>query len=413
MSDTVAAAAAGEANPPSPKRVKSQPPDVVVAVGQGDSKVEFECYGTLLSFASEVFDTMLSTNMKEKETHRIELPHKKPQEWEIFYDFIENRNATVEARKRSRVRSSIILSETKERARLLLPWFHEFQMSALVEECDDAFQKELLSFKQDSYYCSDSYLKKFWSRGDEYQKSRKEMFQLCYELLSMSYVYDLPKTQNHVAKTLCLAVEFGYDLFNIDDLKNIIPLLKNRRNDKSRSLLFFELCEYLPDELAKKSEICLAENDDMLPFLIHAGMREKSVKNELEEVQKDAKQELEGVQRDFNVVKEELQEAIDRLPSSLFNNLPNTKKCQPTARTGLTLRQNGNCSESFTGGGEERVVVFVTQFKSLPATTTDDIVPLSLHQCLSYHRHETYFFILAFRLCRHNSSALVVLCHVF
>ena len=152
------------------------------------------------------------------------------------------------------------------------------------------------------------------------------MFQLCYELLSMSYVYDLPKTQNHVAKTLCLAVKFGYDLFNIDDLKNIIPLLKNRRNDKSRSLLFFELCEYLPDELAKKSEICLAENDDMLPFLIHAGMREKSVKNELEEVQKDAKQELEGVQRDFNVVKEELQEAIDRLPSSLFNNLPNTKK---------------------------------------------------------------------------------------
>ena len=127
MSDTAAAAAAGEANPPSPKRVRSQPPDVAVAVGQGDSKVEFECYGTLLSFASEVFDTMLSTNMKEKETNRIELPHKKPQEWEMFYDFIENRNATVEARKRSGVRSSVILSETKERARLIFPGFTNFR----------------------------------------------------------------------------------------------------------------------------------------------------------------------------------------------------------------------------------------------------------------------------------------------
>ena len=257
--------------------------------------------------------------MKEKETHRIELPHKKPQEWELFYDFIENRNAKVEARKRSGVRSSVILSETKERARLLLPWFHEFQITALVEECDDALQKELLSFKKDGYYNSDSYLKKFWSRNDEYQsheKSRKEMFQLCYELLSMSYVYDLPKTQNHVARTLCLAVEVGYDLFNIDDLKNIIPLLKNRRNDKSRSLLFSELCEYLPDELAKNRDVCLSENDDMLPYLIHAGMREKVAKNRLEEVQRVAKKELEGVQRDFNVVKRRI--AGSHRSSSLF-----------------------------------------------------------------------------------------------
>ena len=168
MADTVAAAVAVGEGETTPKRVKSQPPDVVVAVGQGDSKVEFECYGTLLSFASEVFDTMLSTNMKEKETHRIELPDKKSQEWEMFYDFIENRNAKVEARAKS---------ETEERARLLLPWFHEFQMTALVEECDDVLQKELLSFQKEAFFnVSYSYFKNFWLRNDEsqsHEKSRK------------------------------------------------------------------------------------------------------------------------------------------------------------------------------------------------------------------------------------------------
>ena len=306
MSDT--AAAAGEAAQPSPKRVKSQPPDVVVVVGQGDAQVEFECYSTLLSFASEVFDTMLSTDMKEKRTHRIDLPDKNPEEWKMFYDFIEDRNAKVEARERSGVRPSVILSETKERARLLLPWFHEFQMTALVEECDDVLQRELLSFSKGEDY---SRMKKFWLRKGEshhHEKKRAEMFQLCHEMLSMSYVYDLPKTQHHVANTLCFAVEFGRDLFDIDALKNIISLLKNSSNDISRHSLFGKLCEYLPDEITKNREECLGGNDIMLPYLIHAGMREKTNKNEL----KDAKREL--------------QRAINDLPNYLYHNLPNTRR---------------------------------------------------------------------------------------
>ena len=269
MADTVAAAvAAGETTPPSPKRLKSQPPDVIVAVGQGDEIVEFECYGTLLSVASEVFDTMLSTNMKEKETRRIELPDKNPQEWGIFYDFVENRDAKVEAAKRSGVGSSDILSETKERTRLLLPWFHEFQMTALVKECDNALQKELPTTEEedDEEEEENDYLKKFWLRNDESQShemKRKEMFQLCHELLSMSCVYDLPKTQKHVARTLRYAIKYADDLFNVDTLKTIIPLLKNSSNDKSRHPVLAELCKCLPGKLVENSDECLAGNDDM------------------------------------------------------------------------------------------------------------------------------------------------------
>ena len=263
MADTAAAAAAaGEETPPSPKRLKFQPPDVIVAVGQGDEVVEFECYGALLSVASEVFDTMLSTNMKEKETRRIELPDKNPQEWGIFYDFVENRDAKVEATERSGVESSDILSETKERARLLLPWFNEFQMSALVKECDNALQKELPTTEGKG----NRYFKKFWLRDDESQShemERKEMFQLCHELLSMSCVYDLPKTQKHVARTLRYAIKYADDLFNVDTLKTIIPLLKNSSNDKSRHPVLAELCKCLPGKLVENSDECLAGNDDM------------------------------------------------------------------------------------------------------------------------------------------------------
>ena len=71
------------------KRLKYQPPDVVVTIGSGDTKREFECYAVVLCFASIVFDTMLSVKMKERATHRIAFPDKDPKEWELFYSFID------------------------------------------------------------------------------------------------------------------------------------------------------------------------------------------------------------------------------------------------------------------------------------------------------------------------------------
>ena len=214
MSDSSAAAvaAAGDvAESPPVKRLKSQPPDVVVAVGREEAQVEFECYGTLLCFASEVWDTMLSTNMKEKDTGRIELPDKDSEEWTMFYEFVENS------------RCAKVGDET--RARILLPWFHEFQMTALVAECDDMLHGEVFGR---------------WPDGKE---QRKELFQVCQELLSMSYVYDLPRTQERVSEKLDIAIEREYDLFDLDSVKNIIPLLK--RN----ALPIRAIKAFLPDEL--------------------------------------------------------------------------------------------------------------------------------------------------------------------
>ena len=108
---------------PSPKKVRSQPPDVKVAVGSADGMQEFECYRIVLSFASKYLDTMLSARMKEDETSRIEFPDKDPKEWKMFHTFIDP--ATSRSAKLS-----------DDNVFLLLPWFHEFQMSTFVKECD-------------------------------------------------------------------------------------------------------------------------------------------------------------------------------------------------------------------------------------------------------------------------------------
>lgn len=67
---------------PTSKRVKSQPPDVIVSVGSDDNVEEFECYGVVLSFASPVFDAMLSTEMREKNDNCIKLPDRIPKSGE-------------------------------------------------------------------------------------------------------------------------------------------------------------------------------------------------------------------------------------------------------------------------------------------------------------------------------------------
>ena len=304
MSDSSSAAAAAAASDdtesPPVKRLKSQPPDVVVAVGRGETQVEFECYTQLLSFASEVFDTMLGTNMKEKDTGRIELPDKDPEEWKLFYEFVEDRNAKVEVINRS--------DETKTRARTLLPWFHEFQMTALIRECDDTLQKEGPT--------------RYWASYSK--EKRKEIFQLCHELLSMSYVYDLPRTQKRVSEVLSSAIMHDCDLFDLDSIKNIIPLLKNN------VMTIQEIDEFLPDELVEDGNLDVDKmkslvDNDLLPFLIHSGMRSKL------EI-KAAKQEMNKEKTALSHVQDELQHVVDKLPEALAVELPEARR-MPTPGT--------------------------------------------------------------------------------
>jgi hypothetical protein len=54
----------------------------------GDNQEEFECYKVVLSLASPYLDAMLSNDMVESSTSRIEFPDKDPEEWKIVYGYM-------------------------------------------------------------------------------------------------------------------------------------------------------------------------------------------------------------------------------------------------------------------------------------------------------------------------------------
>lgn len=113
---------------PSPKKIRYQEPDVLVVVGDGESKEEFQCHGVVLSMASDYLDAMLSSNMKEGESSRIDFKDKSPEDWKLFFTFIDP----------TKLRKAEL---TIENIPTVLPWFHEFGMSGYLDECDTILSK--------------------------------------------------------------------------------------------------------------------------------------------------------------------------------------------------------------------------------------------------------------------------------
>ena len=130
------------------KKLCSQDYDVIITVGSGEVRQEFECYKVILCYASDVFDNMFCHSMRERNTSRIELPDKDPKEWKIFYKFIDPTSA----------RSAKI---TKSNALSLVPWFHEYHLISLLHECDAMISSS--SFLATYLNLSKRVLKTFWS----------------------------------------------------------------------------------------------------------------------------------------------------------------------------------------------------------------------------------------------------------
>ena len=109
-------------------------PDVTVVVGG----VEFQHYSTFLCCNSDYFDAMLSANMKEKAEKRIEFTNKDPEEWALFYSFIDPRTCST-------------AKLTCENVDMLLPWFHEFAMEERLVECDIFKSRRLEAYEATNF----------------------------------------------------------------------------------------------------------------------------------------------------------------------------------------------------------------------------------------------------------------------
>ncbi len=126
---------------PAKKKLRSQAPDVVVSVGTGSKNQEFECYKIILSYASDYFDSLLSDispdaastifsgQRGEPPVSRIAFPNKDPEEWKLFYEFVD-----PTTHKEAKV--------TIDNALVLAPWFREFKMNDQLDECDAIISTE-------------------------------------------------------------------------------------------------------------------------------------------------------------------------------------------------------------------------------------------------------------------------------
>jgi len=196
-----------DATTQSTKKIRSQPPDVIVAVGSGESVREFKCYKVILSFASVYLDAMIGSCLREGSLSRIEFPDKDPEEWKLFYEFIapdnlgkERRNATID----------------NENVLLLLPWFHEFQMCDCVSECD-----QYLAYK---FFGKDPTF--FWS-NKEHLETRKDKFGMMMNVLQLAHRYDLSCAKDEMEKKVVdlLNIPGTLDLFDFSVAKSLLQLV--------------------------------------------------------------------------------------------------------------------------------------------------------------------------------------------
>mmetsp|Transcript_19410 Transcript_19410/g.46576 ORF Transcript_19410/g.46576 Transcript_19410/m.46576 type:complete len:320 (-) Transcript_19410:250-1209(-) len=215
---TAQAPAAGQAA----KKIRSQPPDVIVSVGSGESMREFPCYKVILSFASNYLDTMLSSSMKEGTLNRIDFPDKVPEEWEIFYEFIapQKSGRSKHSNSNANINSDNVMT--------LLPWFHEFQMNDYVRDCDDYIAQHFIGEEGRSFWKYERHqnelISVYWPR----KKRRKEAFGTILNVLQLAHKYDLVSSKDVMGKKIAAIWKLPvntHDLFDFPVAKSLLRLV--------------------------------------------------------------------------------------------------------------------------------------------------------------------------------------------
>lgn len=318
---------------PAPKKVRSQPPDVIVAVGSGDKRQEFGCYGAVLSFASKYLDTMLSASMRESETSRIEFPNKDPEEWKMFHTFID-----PETSRGAKLTDANVF--------VLLPWFHEFQMDTFVKECDTYLAKPSYvngKTRTSEKYC---YSTGFWrgelnvlSRApygefrtlDDLRQKRRETFKDIMEFLSIATLYELNQTTEALADALGKIMKYAYDLVDLSVICQLVPLLKQTENSEYGALwrLHKTVASFLPQELMthELSDVIRSEhiNSAIFPHLLLSHIKNKALKAEHGKEMKRSVEEKKCLERKLKSAKDLIRVAITKFPRCLEESMPHKK----------------------------------------------------------------------------------------
>ena len=263
---------------PTPKKIRSQPADIIVAVGSGDAMREFECYKVVLSFASPYFDNMLSASMSESNNNRIEFPDKDPKAWEEFYKVIDPTQIGMA--------NHDVIDEAN--AMVLTPLFHEFQMDSCIEQCDLVLAQQVKCLAMNITVGVGSLGSQLgWG---EISIRLPQTSKSIIELLECACLYDLKKTQanaEHVIQHLLSRPAETIKLFNSTSINVLVKLflplemeIKDDVEDGCAAVVSRGKSQVLWDFLQswEFGDICLEGqsmdtiNNGLLPVLVEAKM---------------------------------------------------------------------------------------------------------------------------------------------
>lgn len=219
---------------------------MTIVVGSGDTIQEFECFQLILSMSSEVFDIMLSTAMKESHSSRVELPDKDPQDWPLFYSFIDPQTC-----RNAKIDTSNVMR--------LVPWFHQFQIERLLKECDEIMEAYLFS-----------------KAPQNWRKLTEAQFEKLIKWANFSGMYQLPLTTGLSSGQIKSVLQGPYECVTAQSLRTLLPLIADNE------IVWESVQEYLPADAAVvangggpfSDRLALSENA-LLPYLLESGLQRK------------------------------------------------------------------------------------------------------------------------------------------
>jgi hypothetical protein len=268
-------------------------PDLVIKVGDQS----FHHFSQILCFASGFFDVALHSGMQESRTLSFDFPDKDPKEWNLFVSFLE---------------PCTTAKITKDNVKILIPWFHHFQVPTLLEACAEVYYENLLE-----------------ALLEERKRERNPTKRLDIVLGAAPFcsIYGLSKATALIVETL-----------TIDFLKNSPSALLNNplHVQEVLDLLLFEdfrdplwssLLPYLPSSIEYSKDLRSLLQNALLPMLVKAGIenvvQDQELKKEMEKFKKES-EEKRDLKKTLNIVTAERNKAkckVDLLVQTA-NDLP-------------------------------------------------------------------------------------------
>ena len=204
----------------------------------------------------------------------------------------------------------------------LIPWFHLFDMTIRISECDQVLKTMVPKFDSPK----------------PYEETLNELFEFHHTVGT----YGLVDTDREFAEQFGLAISNEGMKISLENLKKMVTLMGNVTQDSPLANWFWDYTKkYFPQELSDdgNKRAALLRND-LFPHLLLSGMKTMNAENKARIVISDLKKELENLnnfsERRYEILKrnseqklETLRSAIEtflkEIPNKLFSALPKRK----------------------------------------------------------------------------------------